>query len=254
MIISPSRNFIFIHLEKCGGTSVETALEPYLDWGDILLGSTDHGERQQALYFEKYGVDNVKQNMFWKHSIAPDICGHLGKESWDRFNKISVVRNPVDLMVSLYRFSQTAITFHIGKVNKQDWKKMIGTHVFPQVFPYTEKYVEAYVRSEIENNGFNGFVLHLLKKNYTFVYPQIERIRGYEDQKDMGLVIELTQLNDRWREVLNLAGIEDDVPLEFLNQSHGERNIDMSEKVYRLIKSHFALDYQELPKYTGVYW
>ena len=44
MIICHSRKYVFIHIHKTGGTSVESALEPTLHWNDLLLGSTPFGE------------------------------------------------------------------------------------------------------------------------------------------------------------------------------------------------------------------
>lgn len=251
MIISPSRNFIFIHLEKCGGTSVESALEPYLEWSDLLMGSTEYGEMLQSLYFNKYGTHAVKEQMFWKHSTAKDICSNIGIDEWDKFNKISVVRDPVSLMTSLYFFSEKAISLHIGRLNVQEWKRMIETKTLPDIFPYNDKYVEAYARSQISGYGFNGFVNYLLDKNFNFVRPQMERIVGHRHQKDLGLVVDLSQLNDRWGEILDLVGIKEDVKLETLNASDKE-GLEISDKTMKMIKKHFAIDYKELPRYTGV--
>ena len=62
MILGKHKHFIFIHLEKCGGTSVENALAPYLLWDDIIMGSTHFGEQLQAFYFNYHGHQNVKAN------------------------------------------------------------------------------------------------------------------------------------------------------------------------------------------------
>jgi hypothetical protein len=253
MIISPSRNFIFIHLEKCGGTSVESALEPYLDWSDLLMGSTEFGESRQYLLFEQYGMKNVKDKMFWKHSTAEDICKNITIEEWEKFNKISVVRDPMKIMTSLFFFSEKVIALHIGRINANEWKRMIETKTLPERFPYNDKYVEAYVRSHISGSGFNGFVNYLLDKNFDFVKPQIQRLRGHSKQKDLGLIIDLSQLDDRWQEILNLVGIEDEVELKHLNTTDRE-DVFISDRTRKIIKNHFALDYQELPKYTGVHW
>ena len=91
MIISPYKEFIFIHLEKCGGTSVETALEPYLAWHDMIIGSTNFGESIQSLYFNRFGVDKVKSEMLWKHSSAQEIYQFVGPDNWNDFKKFSIV-------------------------------------------------------------------------------------------------------------------------------------------------------------------
>ena len=82
MIISPSKNFIFIHLEKCGGTSIESTLEPHLYWSDMILGSTDFGEGMQQLYYERYSRKEVNKYKLWKHSTAKDINAFVGNDEW----------------------------------------------------------------------------------------------------------------------------------------------------------------------------
>ena len=122
MIISPSRNFIFINLEKCGGTSIESALEPHLHWSDMILGSTDFGEKMQQLYYERYSREDVNKYMLWKHSTAKDVHAFLGHDEWNTFNKISIVRNPEDIIVSLYKFSKMTIKYHVGRIHKSTWR------------------------------------------------------------------------------------------------------------------------------------
>lgn len=253
MIISPSRNFIFIHLEKCGGTSVETALQPYLHWSDLIIGSTNYGERYQQNLYDRYSIEEVNKEMLWKHSTAKDIYRFVLPENWDSFKKISVVRDPVDLMKSLYFFSQTSVKYHIGRVNRQKWKQMLATENFPNAWPYTEGYIHAYAKSVVENSGINGFVKYVLDDDFTFSRPQVHRLEIYPDT-NLGMVKDLSVLDDEWENVLDFLGIEEDVSLQRLNASDRDENTDMSLKSKKIIKKHFAIDYEVLPKYTGVYW
>lgn len=252
MIVSASREFIFIHLEKCGGTSVETALEPHLEWSDIVLGSTDFGEAYQQLLHNRFGVKEVRQNMLWKHSTAQDIRAFVGPEIWNDFTKISVVREPVDLVKSLYFFSQAAVQYHIGRINRQIWKEMLRTRSFPEQWPYTEHFVHAYAQSEIDGSGIDGFVKDIFSGDYEFIRPQYERIQ-VNGSKDLDIVIDLCYLNNEWQNILDACKIEDAVSLNHLNASERDP-IELSPKSLKIIKKHFAIDYQQLPKYTGVTW
>ena len=252
MIISASREFIFIHLEKCGGTSVETALEPYLEWSDIVLGSTDFGESYQQLLHNRFGVKEVRKNMLWKHSTAQDVRAFVGPEIWNDFTKISVVREPVDLVKSLYFFSQTAVQYHIGRINRQIWKEMLRTRSFPNKWPYTEYFVHAYAQSEIDGSGIDGFVKDILSTDCNFIIPQYKRIQ-INGKKDLNVLIDLSNLNKEWQKILDVCQIEDKVLLKHLNASEKDP-IDLSPRSLKMIKKHFALDYQEIPKYTGVSW
>src|ERR671918_1169665 len=55
-IVCRSRKFIFVHLHKCGGTSVEQAFAPHARWNDLVIGSTFWGELLQPLYKRRYGL------------------------------------------------------------------------------------------------------------------------------------------------------------------------------------------------------
>jgi hypothetical protein len=253
MIISPSRNFIFIHLEKCGGTSVETALQPYLHWSDMIIGSTQYGERYQSNLYERYGIEEVNKNMLWKHSSAKQIESFVLPDNWDDFTKISVVRNPIDLVRSLYFFAQTSVKYHIGRINRQKWKELLRTQEFPHAWPYTEGYVHAYATSVIDGSGIDGFVRYIFNGNFGFIETQTSRLQA-KTTKDLGIVKDLSVLNDEWQDILDCVNIKEGVALQKLNQSEKDEHIKMSEKSEKMIKKHFAIDYDVLPGYTGVSW
>lgn len=252
MIISASRSFIFIHLEKCGGTSVESALQPYLHWSDLIIGSTDYGEKYQQNLYERYSIEEVNQSMLWKHSTAKEIEKFILPENWNDFTKISVVRDPVDLIKSLYFFAQTSVKYHIGRINIHKWKELLRTQKFPNAWPYTEGFIHGYAESVINNSGIDGFVRYIMKDDFDFVKPQVHRLETFSS-KDLGIVKDLSRLDDEWQDILDAVGIEHHVTLEHLNSSERDK-IELSPKSMRIIKKHFAVDYDILPKYTGVFW
>jgi hypothetical protein len=96
MIISNSLQTIFIHIHKCGGSSLEIALEPFLGWNDLILGSTEFGEVNDRFYRKRYGLH--------KHSTLADVYGVVGRQFADSFFKFALVRNPVARICSLYNF------------------------------------------------------------------------------------------------------------------------------------------------------
>jgi len=252
MIVSHSKKFIFIHLEKCGGTSVESALEPYLAWDDLIIGSTDFGEGIQSLYYKRYGIEKVKKDMLWKHSTAKQISEYLG-ESYSDYKKIVVVRNPVHIVKSLYTFSQTATTLHLGRFRREDWRDM-ADQGFPNEWPYNEPYIQAYAASQLSGSGIDGFVSTMFRENHSFISPQVNRICAKPLHFDVNFIIDISQLNYYWEDVLGSIGIKDEVPLFKLNKSLHADEVEMSDKTIKIIKNHFAADYEYLPEYTGVLW
>lgn len=254
MIISHSRKFIFIHLQKCGGTSVEVALEPYLSWDDIILGSTGYGEEYQAILYKKHGLENVQKNMLWKHSDGNDIYRYLGRKKWNEYKKIVVVRDPIEIMKSLYYFSQNAIKYHTGIIKDDAWKRWVLTNSYPENWPYVEKYVQAYIKSKVEHKGFNGFVSTLLDEDYEFAKPQLKRIRSNLFFSRVDKIVDLSQLDDRWNEITDFIGIQEPVPFRRLNVVERDYDIHMSEETEKRIRKHFAQDFRYMQYFTNVQW
>jgi hypothetical protein len=247
MIISRSRKFVFVHIEKCGGTSVESALSPYLSWDDMILGSTQFGEKIQAFYFNAYGIDNVKQNMLWKHSTIKNIYNNVGHDISD-YKKIAVVRNPIDLVKSLYTFSELVIQLHVGRLRPENWIEISNN------FPYTEPYVQAYACSQFNNSGFDGFVHELFKENHQVISPQINRLSLSPLDVKSDLIIDIKDLDKRWPEVLNFIGIEDSVSLGKMNRSKNLLTGEISPKTENIIRNHFAADYEYLQVIANTRW
>lgn len=96
MILSASRGFVFVHLHKAGGTSMEVALEPHLGWNDLLLGSTPFGEAASRHYGPRFGLH--------KHSSLAEIEKVCGTATVDELYAFALVRHPVDRIRSVYNF------------------------------------------------------------------------------------------------------------------------------------------------------
>lgn len=104
MLISESKRFVFIHIYKCGGTSVRQALSPYQGLPKTPVG------RAFTWYLENWSRSRLfllipppilPAPMHYKASslkylLAPDV-----QKSYFKF---SFVRNPWDWHVSLYHF------------------------------------------------------------------------------------------------------------------------------------------------------
>ncbi len=83
MLISHEHKFIFIHIGKTGGTSIEKVLCRHL-----------------GLDF-----DNTKKDPngnWWKHIWAKDMKQKVGHKIWQNYFTFAFVRNPFDMIVSLY--------------------------------------------------------------------------------------------------------------------------------------------------------
>ncbi len=96
MLISTSHRFLFVHVPKTGGTSMENALAPF---------SRSHKE---------WGLE--------QHSSALEAKEKLGT-LFGLLHKIAVIRNPWDLEVSLFHYNRKMLRMgHPNSVWKRDYE------------------------------------------------------------------------------------------------------------------------------------
>jgi len=88
MLYLKEHNFIFIHIGKTGGTSMEKVLCSHFG---IAFRETTHGHLSW----------NPKQNHV-KHIWARGMIKKVGMEAWRQCFTFAFVRNPYDMVVSLY--------------------------------------------------------------------------------------------------------------------------------------------------------
>lgn len=106
MIISDGKvggvKFVFIHVYKCGGTSVRGVLWRY---------------NSAAL---------TKQHGLIQHASAREVRDKLGADEWARYVSFAVIRNPWDRMVSRYYYNR-----HIrSQMTLEDYSRAIGSAAY----------------------------------------------------------------------------------------------------------------------------
>ncbi|HEY5049165.1 MAG TPA: sulfotransferase family 2 domain-containing protein [Rhizomicrobium sp.] len=150
MIISHSRQFIFVHVHKAGGTSIERALDPHLAWNDLILGGSPFGERIQGPYKKRFGLN--------KHSAVSEIEAVCGARYLDDYFLFALVRHPLARLCSIYNF--VATTVNAWAVRQNIALADVARVMTPQDAKKTPGLAWTSSRVFLNTKGFSEFIRH----------------------------------------------------------------------------------------------
>jgi len=93
-MISFQKRFLFVHIPKTAGNSIQSVLRDYSEDEIVALRGEQDG-------IERFGLRNPNYKIK-KHSTLPEYRAALGEERFHSLYKFTCVRNPWDRMVSYY--------------------------------------------------------------------------------------------------------------------------------------------------------
>lgn len=94
MLISHKYKFIFVHIYKNAGTSISTALLPFI---------TTKFQRFANRQLRKVGISYCDQPCT-THATASKIISVIGEKEFKSYFSFGIVRNPWDWQISLYHY------------------------------------------------------------------------------------------------------------------------------------------------------
>ena len=215
MIISNSDKYIFIHIPKCGGTTVAWLLNRRLRAQDVTLNLNPHDGWAALLeaYHTHFGL--------MKHSTAEQICqGVGGIEFFRDYYVFAISRNPYARAYSAFKFT---------KSSDQKYR------------PTSKRY------QEIKDMNLEEFLRskYIQERRLFQSRSQLSWIRGVDHKIH---VWKLETLDDEIGELMRRLGINDFDPSEMrrMNVSNPsdawQRNI--TDKSAMLVRDLYAEDFE----------
>lgn len=233
MILGLEHNFIFIHLEKCGGTTVEVSLWPYLDKHDIVFGSSsDFG----ILLDDFYGLELYNNYKLAKHSYVDEVKAKVPQ--YNRMYKFSTVRNPIDMMVSYYFYSKRIVNQYAAHFQIEDILEYTKGQIYPESWAGQE-WLWSYTESVRENGGFDYFISYIFDNAYSFGKPQCQKLDESVE------AFNIKTLHKFWPEILEKCNLDTTIPLLNAKNTSPRDPLKISTKTKNKIKKHFADDYED---------
>jgi hypothetical protein len=116
-IICHRRKFIFLKSRKTAGTSIELWLAPNLDPKVDLISTGIEFKQQYPDAWKSFNSPSRRIRLglkrvltfapvFRRHMYAAEVRSFVGDHTWRNYRKISIVRDPWDRTISLWRWRQ----------------------------------------------------------------------------------------------------------------------------------------------------
>ena len=158
MIISHKNKVIYIRLQKVASTSFETAFSKYCGPKDIItrLGRNYDKVRKDLGYANEQNVRKgiMRKRIFRQHYTAALIKSGIPKDIWSTYMKVATVRNPYEVMISLYcdtfrnRSEKEKPTFEEFIRQKRNSDSGIARFLYDPIHIEGKSVIDFYIRYE----------------------------------------------------------------------------------------------------------
>lgn len=258
MIISFSKKFVFVHIHKCAGSSIEMHCGSFLKPYDILLGP-GRSRLQQIPSAAVKRITGLR-----KHSPAMDIQRVIGHERYSRFLSFAVIRHPEDRVVSLYRYlmrlAQRLYAFPKDippdKVLEAFWEAHGMTFERAQTLSLNER--RPYLRpvtkigkthewaamdALMTSRRLEDFLVHPSNARNPALQSQFSRLKDpTSDGLIVNSVLRQERLADDWPAIATQISVPPQLPLH--NSSHRMQKPTVSAQTRAAIEARFKDDFE----------
>ena len=226
-LISNSHRFVFVHLQKCGGSSVEVAYQPHARWNDLVLGSTAEGEALQVIWRKLHGL--------YKHNSAAELAAKL-PEVWDDYWTFAMIRHPASIYESFYRWIHKILSNHAtsNDIPLAEVQRRVLAGVVKDSFVHYEA-TGPFCRAE----DFNDFVHRFSKKaDLGTLFDRLSR----DGELIVDDVFKLEDADQMWAALSAQVGFTIDPT--HANKGSELKDLSWSREATNLVNDLHAIDYE----------
>ncbi|GAB4124575.1 MAG: hypothetical protein Tsb0027_23120 [Wenzhouxiangellaceae bacterium] len=215
-IICNSQRFIFVHLHKCGGTSVRQAIRTQMRWNDLIIGGNNNDNLLESIYRRRYALE--------KHNSASQLQRIVGDDIWRSYWTFALVRHPASIMASYYHWTRKVLqqlAQRHGLRADQVVASIRAGDIDDPVLAWDA--VQAYCHCDGQTDSLAGFIEHALEHGVLgFGQTLSERLTD-ADGRLVDAVYQLEQLQQLEQDFTARTGIE-------MTLGHANRSQQQAQK------------------------
>lgn len=206
MIISHSRQFIFVHVHKCAGTSIAAALQPFLDHQDQTVDGPPPAVAKRATEVKPSAI------RLHKHSTAEEISLAVGEPIWNSYFKFAFIRHPLDRLVSFYEFLHRVRRNNLSRLGLM--RKLLSTVRRQPLCSYPDRPPWNWpgMKALLTTRDFSGFIRSEFLVKEQGVCPQAHALANKNGDLLVDFVGKCEKIADDWRVLGKRLGIQATLP------------------------------------------
>lgn len=222
MLVSHRKKFIFLKTEKTAGSSLEVYLERFC----MPEGEYEFESPRDEYVNEETGIIGARGGSYSKyygHMSAKKVKKELGSRVWNKYLKITSIRNPYEKVVSYFHHIDEILGER--RLKNMNWKRVVKYIIWKLTIPLNEGHIERFKRWVCREK--------LLDRISFGVYPSfvIDRNRYLINEKlCVDYVINTSTIKTDLKELCNILKIDYDP--ERLPERKSDRRPNIPTKKY----------------------
>ena len=244
MIICHSKKFIYVHIPKTGGESVEKALgihlkRPLLNQKDLILGSTKLGVKLNNYYKNKYSIH--------KHSGIQKIFNlYNSKKELNDYKIGALIREPISRSFSYFNYIANIVENSLNKINRTKDYSYLIERIKDKDYGKMNFLKWRITKAYLESNGDPN--LFFFNRHFKDIENQVNFLKLEGKIANKLILIKLEEINSSSNLFEKLTGVRN-LKIPWKNKSPQKiANFNrVKTNTIKMLYAQFKEDYELLP-------